>query len=44
VLGCSRVAVKTMIHRARKKLLPLVQELGPDRPALAAAMAEVSHE
>ena len=44
MLGCSRMAVKTMIHRARKKLLPLVNELGPDRPALAAATVEVSHE
>ena len=38
VLGCSRVAVKTMIFRARKKLMPLVHELGPeekgDRPHL----------
>ncbi|MGA2068900.1 MAG: sigma-70 family RNA polymerase sigma factor [Thermoguttaceae bacterium] len=35
VLGCSRVALKTMIHRARKKLMPLLQELQPDGPALA---------
>ena len=30
VLRCSRVAVKTMMHRARKKLLPLLRELDSD--------------
>jgi RNA polymerase sigma-70 factor (ECF subfamily) len=44
VLGCSRMAVKTMIHRARRKLMPLLQELTPEGCELAAANIEVPHE
>jgi len=52
VLGRSWVSVKTMMFRARKKLLPLLAELGPDdrgrvergRPAAACQGAEVRDE
>ncbi len=50
VLGRSSVAVKTMMFRARKKLLPLVGELEPEgrsarpaRPRLPGAPAETTH-
>ena len=33
VQGRSRVAVKTMLFRARKKLLPALEGLQPDNPA-----------
>jgi RNA polymerase sigma-70 factor (ECF subfamily) len=44
VLGRSSVAVKTMMFRARKKLLPLVSGLEPEgRRARPARPAEASH-
>jgi hypothetical protein len=44
VLDRSSVAVKTMMFRARKKLLPLVGHLEPEgRSARPARPAEVSH-
>ena len=35
VLGRTRVAVKTMLFRARRRLLPYLQELDPQMPAAA---------
>jgi RNA polymerase sigma-70 factor (ECF subfamily) len=44
VLGRSSVAVKTMMFRARRKLLPLVSDLEPEgRSARPAKPAEASH-
>jgi RNA polymerase sigma-70 factor (ECF subfamily) len=42
VLGRSWVSVKTMMFRARKKLLPLVKELGPE--GLTLRIARVASE
>jgi DNA-directed RNA polymerase specialized sigma24 family protein len=41
ILERSSVAVKTMIFRARKKLVPLLNDLAPDRAGATSAAAPV---